>query len=74
MYYIVAYRESGPISQSRIPFKDLEAAKFCAEMAAYHFGPDYTVIVEGDDDGPEPQLRSTDHDTARDTAANDPPS
>ena len=48
MYYIVAYRESGPASRCPIPFTDLEAAKFCAEIALHHFGPDYTIAVEED--------------------------
>ena len=65
MYYIIAYRESGPISECPIEFEKLEDAKFCAELAAQHFGPDYTVAVEEDSDGPEPQLRSTHHDAAR---------
>ena len=57
MYYIVAYRESGPASRCPIPFTDLEAAKFCAEIALHNFGPDYTIAVEEDDeDGSEPQL------------------
>jgi hypothetical protein len=50
MYYLVAYRESGAVAECPIPFPTLEAAMFCADLAAYHFGPDYTVAVEEDDE------------------------
>jgi len=50
MYYLVAYRESGDVAECPIPFPSLEAARFCADIAAHHFGPDYTVIVEEDDE------------------------
>ena len=53
MYYIIAYRESGPISQCPTPFPTLELARECAELAALHFGPDYTVAVEEGDDEDE---------------------
>jgi hypothetical protein len=74
MYYIVAYRESGKVSQCPIMFPDLESAEYCAAIAAFHFGDGWTIIVEGDDDGTEPELRPSDHLTARDTAAHDPAS
>ena len=64
MYYIIAYRESGPVSECPIPFRDLEAAKFCADITAFHFGPGWTIAVEEYEDGTESQLRPTDYDTA----------
>ena len=67
MYYIVAYRESGEVTECPIPFPNLESATFCAQIALHHFGPDYTIIVEGDDDGAKSQLRPADH-----LAAGDP--
>ena len=64
MYYIVAYRESGSASQCPIPFPDFESAAFCAGIAAFHFGPEFRVTVEEDEDGSEQELRPADHDTA----------
>jgi hypothetical protein len=71
-YRIVAFRESGPVSQCPIKFNDFEAAKFCAELSLYHFGDGWTVLVEENDDGAEQKLRPADHDPARDPAANNP--
>jgi hypothetical protein len=73
-YRIVAFRESGQVSQCPIKFQDLEAAKFCAEIALLHFGDGWTILVEENKDGAEPELRSSDHDPARDPAANSPAS
>jgi hypothetical protein len=50
MYYLVAYRESGEVNECPTPFPTLEVARFCAELAAIHFGPDYVVTVEEDDE------------------------
>jgi hypothetical protein len=52
-YYIVAYRESGGVSECPIPFPTLEAARFCATLAAFHFGPDYTILVEEEEGSSE---------------------
>lgn len=70
MYYIVAYRESGEVSKCPIPFPDLESARFCAVIALHHFGPDFTILIEGDNDGAEPELRPADYHTAGDAAPN----
>jgi hypothetical protein len=68
-YRIVAFRESGQVSQCPIPFDSLEAAKFCAEIAILHFGEGWTILVEEQEDGTKSQLRSTYHDTAGDPTA-----
>jgi hypothetical protein len=68
-YRIVAFRESGQVSQCAIPFDSLEAAKFCAEILILHFGEGWSIVVEEQEDGAEPIVRSSDHDTPRDPAA-----
>jgi hypothetical protein len=70
-YRIVAFRESGPSSRCPIPFTDLEAAIFCAEIALLHFGPDYTMAIEETfEDGSEQIIRPADYYAARDAAQN----
>jgi hypothetical protein len=73
-YRIVAFRESGPVSQCPIRFDNLEAAKFCAEISILHFGEGWTVLVEEQEDGAEQIVRPADYDTPGDPAANSPAS
>lgn len=72
LYRLVAYRESGFVSECPTKFSNLEAAKMSAELALLHFGKDFVILIEDDDDGPEQIIRSADHQPAGDTAANDP--
>jgi hypothetical protein len=70
-YRIVAYRESGPVSQCPTKFTDLESAIFCAEIALYHFDDGYKIAIEETlEDGSEQVVRSSDYHPARDPAAN----
>ena len=58
VYRIVAFRESGPVSECPIPFTDFEAAKFCAEISLHHFGEGWTVAVEEVEELPEKDTTS----------------
>jgi hypothetical protein len=72
-WQLTAYRESGLVSVCPIRFTDFEAAKLSAELAMLHFGSDFTIMIEENDDGAEQKLRSADQLAAGDAAANGSP-
>ena len=73
LYRLTCYRESGFVSECPTRFSDLEAAKLSAELALLHFGKDYVIIIEEDDDGSEQIVRPADHDTAGNATAHRAP-
>lgn len=70
LYRLTCYRESGFVSECPTRFSDLEAAKLSAELASLHFGKDYVIIIEEDDDGSEQIVRPADHYAAGHAAEN----
>ena len=57
MYYIVAHCDgTGVTSKCPIPFPSEKVAAELAIISTLFYGPDWTVTVEGDNDGPKQKL------------------